>query len=346
MNDKKRAFVELLDNLTQCEIEKGPFPIAQVATELDERAREARPERLFRFRGTEHLDSEIDDMRHHRVFLSPASGFNDKLDAVLFIDEDEVLRQIREQCTPESATRRFAYFESFCDDEEQLAKMRSASSAALSNWEHSLSSYIDSVLSQSMEVRHKYRSTFRGACFTEELNSTKMWGTYGESGSGYAVAYATGDCDRVTCCCEDRCCTSGCQLLQFYPVIYDDQFDATGMASTLYHWWLWPPFPSSRDLLLQLNVLLHKTSDWEPEREWRIICSDCDEGPDVRRSPKMYASLSAKAVYLGYAMSDQNEAKLIEFSRESGVPLFRTQEKNARRGQAFEFVPVDVGADS
>lgn len=340
MTGKRHEFSNLLDTLTQKEVEAGPLSLAEVHDALVKRAHDVRPKVLFRFRRTEHLDSEIEDMRQHRLFLSHATGFNDTLDAVLYIDRDELLRQVHQQVTPNRAASLFDSYKRRCDDVFQLAEIRKAEALVLGDFDTNLQRYVDYLLEELHEACIRFRSAYRGACFTEELNSTNMWGNYADSGRGYAVAYEMPDCEEITCSCKDRCCRNGGQLLTLYPVIYDNQFDATNMAHMLLNREYGPPYPTSGDLLIQMNTVLRKTMNWKDEREWRIICPACDKTSHAQHSDEMYASLTVKEIYLGYAMRHEDEDKLVELSKDCGIPLFRTIEDNTAPGKAFSFMPL------
>lgn len=343
MRDVRTEFSRYLSKWTrQAYSDNGSLSIIELSNELEALSRSIRPNYLYRFRDSERIETEIDNLRNGIVYLPAAQHFNDIQDSVIFIDENEMLRQIESQLTKERVLNMMDAHIAAATNLAIRARLKRLRRGLEEDFTSTYNQFCKIILEQRVEACHKYRNSFRIACFTEDYKDTTMWGIYAQCGRGYAVRYRVPKQLDVSCSCEDRCCVSGREILSLYPVLYDGQFDATPLSPVIMHEHHVPYIPSAVDLIVQVNALIHKSSNWSFEKEWRIVAPDCDSMARRADTNAMYANLLADRIYLGYAMSREDKARFVEFSRETSIPLFQAKEDNSSIRSAFTFTQIEL----
>lgn len=338
----KERFQHLLEQYTLQVATTNTQPhIVQVVSELDACARAACPKSLFRFRGTGFIESEIEDVKQGIVYLSKASAFDDPKDSVAFIDKHKMRKQVEEQLT------RGVFHEyiqeivdSFPDCETRIL-LSLRRSVIERDFEQYRAWFINHLVDSRYEQCHKYRNTFRIACLTEDLYSTSMWGRYAEAGAGFAIEYLIPDSGKVNCSCRDHCCINGANMASVYPVIYDTQYNSTDLSHIIMHEHRSSFIPTAADYLVQVNTLIRKTANWSEQKEWRLVCPDCDQLFLRSSDSTMYANLPAKAIYIGYKALDDTKQKLIALSKDYGIPVFQAHEDDSSLDATFSFTLVE-----
>lgn len=334
----KERFQTLLEKLTrQVASNKLQSSVVDIVNELDACALRACPKTLFRFRGTSNIDSEIGDIERGVLFLPRASGFNDVKDAVAFVEKEAMLRQVEEQLTKENAVAFLQGLIDSCPFPEERIQIALNLRMLKQDFESRYEWFVNHLKDTHHNRCHEFRNSFRIACFTEDLNSTYMWGHYADSGAGYAVEYSIPKQTMIRCSCRNRCCLSGNDLIPIFPVIYGTQFDSTSLSHIVMSEYPSPHYPTPADYLVQVNTLVRKTANWAEEKEWRLVCSDCDQDSQRECENTMYANLPAKALYIGYSASFETKSQLLALSRECSIPAFQTKEDTSSLNSAFTF---------
>lgn len=173
------------------------------------------------------------------------------------------------------------------------------------------------------------------ACFSESIESSLMWGHYADNSCGFALAYDFQNFQFPNCNKTNSPCSSGGGF-QLFPVVYGDtRFDATK-----YVCWLWQHQMFQRidgftqeqkmflkeqlpcpDEFMATKIVLHKSNEWAPEKEWRMtfFCMD----PDIYNQEYSFAIKRPVAIYLGRKIKPINQKILLSIAKEKGIPVYK-----------------------
>lgn len=143
-------------------------------------------------------------------------------------------------------------------------------------------------------------------------------------------------CD--VCLTREKCPSrKGCTLA---PIIYGDtRFNTTEYATWLFQQQIIQQILAKNnalslynqlqhvapcpDLFMTTKALLHKSSDWSHEKEWRLICQ-CN-APGFNQQESSSAQKRPTALYLGQKISPIYEKILRHIATEKGIPVYKMQ---------------------
>ena len=135
------------------------------------------------------------------------------------------------------------------------------------------------------------------ACFSETIKSVTMWSHYADYHKGFVLEYDL----RPTL-------SNGIPNVGIYPVIYDDKrYDGTQYILWEFLRMLGVKLPNP-DTLSYIKCALHKSSQWEYEKEWRLIDSNLRD--NIISENKTWVSLKPTAIYYGTNISSDNKNRL------------------------------------
>lgn len=166
------------------------------------------------------------------------------------------------------------------------------------------------------------------ACFSEQNNSTLMWGHYADSHKGFCLEYdfqsILKECTQN--CIDIRCCNNFMLNYSLAPIIYTkERFDATAYFSTVMQALLYeknqiPMDLYYEDILIVSKCMLTKSIDWEYENEWRLFTPNFN---DEYKPYRKIASLRPVALYMGAKITKENESVLYEVCKNKGIKCFK-----------------------
>ncbi|WP_322151476.1 DUF2971 domain-containing protein [Paratractidigestivibacter sp.] len=281
------------------------------------------PLRLFRFRSLadpETSELNLEDIRQDRVFLAHARDFNDLYDSFPLLNYDMIREQMDKQITKDNMLRTLKADASLYG--KRLAGEGTRSMADfISQFNDQLEKRKEDFIESAPEQLHKravrFRNELRCACFTEDVEDSHMWGIYADSGKGIAVEYEL-DPRALTCHCKQKCGTCACATLA--PVLYEGRPNVSWLSHVLGGSTALSDYPEGTTYLYLINTAFKKIKQWEHEREWRVACGACEkvDGP-------MYLTAHAKAIYLGQKIGDADRRKVIEVTKNAGIPLYKME---------------------
>lgn len=166
------------------------------------------------------------------------------------------------------------------------------------------------------------------ACFSERVDSLTMWSHYADYHKGFVLEYdfrtKIAKCDT----CYNKICNNRNNITLF-PIIYTNEcYDATEYAawcvvvSLLYKKGVniqnFKPF----DELASHKTILHKSTDWANEREWRMVVTK--QNP-TEESKKRYpiTAVKPKAIYFGCYTPDIYVKLLSAIADEKGIKKYK-----------------------
>lgn len=149
----------------------------------------------------------------------------------------------------------------------------------------------------------KFKISFKLCSFSERVDSTLMWAHYANYHKGFCVEY---DIKRLP--------PSDYVSRFMYPVIYSDRLvDLTAHALRGIED---PEFNN----LFPNQIGLRKASDWEYEKEWRLLFSN-----GILDKPQAYPMPKPELVYLGSHISGEHEKEIIDICAEINVEVRKMQ---------------------
>ena len=304
------------------------------------------PEHLYRFRKCD--ENSISAFDKDQIWFSPPAEMNDDFDALMFFNKqnihssleqffnkfsDFVLKDKSIDEFPDSV-RNTMSSEVLSIIKAQLEKMSSGDTVGLINQIHDF--MIQQIETGLPLVKHIIQNKLKIACFSEVINSAAMWGYYGDYGKGFALAYDFRNYMYTDCAiCNNRMLCPSSQNANLYPIIYDDTpFNATEYARyLLQQQMLQTIVPNEElydrvrgailcpDLFMSTKVLLHKSTSWKHEYEWRLVY-DCRN--NTMLSEKfVYVKKKPSAIYLGRKISSTYEKLLRYIAAEKNMPVYK-----------------------
>lgn len=171
-------------------------------------------------------------------------------------------------------------------------------------------------------------SRFFISSFTEDKDSTYLWGNYAENDTGFCIEYdmtqyiskCLGGCDNPKKCSKFH------TTYQLAPVIYSSiKPDASSVLANVIINDLFkkngktPKQFLFTDNNIANNLALYKSDKWQ-EKEWRLI----EWNKDLYKDHKcLIKNVKPTAVYLGSKISEENQTKLIEICKSKKIPCFK-----------------------
>lgn len=300
------------------------------------------PPQLYRFR--QCSENSISAFDQDQLWFAQGSEMNDDFDALLFFNKKDIKTSLENAINhfPENILsfineKDISYFEHNFISKEMLSifqlKLTEMCDNDIENFKKQAHDFFTQQLDNGIPyIQHSIQNTLKFACFSEAINSPAMWGYYADSGKGFALAYDFRNGNYTDCmlCHKSIVCPSS-NTACLYKIIYDDTpFDATAYATwllqtqilrnmiknvqqptldTLYQNLI--PCP---DLFMSTKVLLHKSSLWKHEYEWRLIYT-CKLN-DSLSEKFLSAKKRPMALYLGRKISKINEKVLCHIAIE------------------------------
>lgn len=314
------------------------------------------PAQLFRFRSCSELN--IDAFDKDVLYAVTPDKFNDPYDALFRYDKEaimqnyqkgmqlesgkELLRQIGRGEMPQEVINLFGeekaelLKQKVIENKDNLTQIAKSTFDDFQPHRDEYASMVESLLGESTQVIKKSAAV---ACFSESIDSVLMWSHYADCHKGFAIEYDLSQFEMECGKCDKR---EACKLMtlgNIYPVIYsDERYDATQHAITFAaeirarqsggH------FPQP-DITVSLKAFLHKSTQWEYEKEWRLILNrvDCDYSKpiDIIQPPM--------AIYYGSNISSINREILHSIAKRKGLREYQMYIDDSSLNYEMRFKP-------
>lgn len=301
------------------------------------------PEHLYRFRQCN--ERSISAFEQDQLWFAPAAEMNDDFDSLLFFNRQDI--RVNLECFFDNFQN---YISKIKNGEGIPDSVKSLIPTAIiqNKFQQMSDSSIESLrketylfLTQQAEsgfpiIQHLIQNVHKIACFSEAINSADMWGYYGDSGKGFAIAYDFRNQNYIDSELYDNsiACPST-QTANLYQIIYDDApYDATKFAEwLLQHYILINNLPNPQlyylfqhtipcpDVFMSTKILLHKSISWKHESEWRLIHTYNTN--NILSEKYLYEKKRPSAIYLGRSISPINEKILKNIATEKKIPVYK-----------------------
>ena len=272
---------------------------------------EMMPDKLFRYRNCAEMSVEA--FENDKVYALTADMFNDPYDMLLRFDIEAVKNMFNSLLSNESFYRLkdvLGKGKTLPDivkqnfDQENISQIKNIVLSITNDSE--IDSFVSNRRNEVMDMVDLYfpllatfvnKRTATIACFSETIKSVTMWSHYADYHKGFVLEYDL----RPTL-------SNGIPNVGIYPVIYDDKrYDGTQYILWEFLRMLGVKLPNP-DTLSYIKCALHKSSQWEYEKEWRLIDSNLRD--NIISENKTWVSLKPTAIYYGTNISSDNKNRL------------------------------------
>lgn len=272
---------------------------------------EMMPNKLFRYRNCSEMSVEA--FENDKVYALTADMFNDPYDMLLRFDIEAVKNMFNSLLSNESFYRLkdvLGKGKTLPDivkqnfDQENISQIKNIVLSITNDSE--IDSFVSNRRNEVMDMVDLYfpllatfvnKRTATISCFSETIKSVTMWSHYADYHKGFVLEYDL----RPTL-------SNGIPNVGIYPVIYDDKrYDGTQYILWEFLRMLGVKLPNP-DTLSYIKCALHKSSQWEYEKEWRLIDSNLRD--NIISENKTWVSLKPTAIYYGTNISSDNKNRL------------------------------------
>lgn len=323
------------------------------------------PAQVYRFRRCS--DRSISELCQCIISFTHGDKMNDDFDGMLFFDRDKILSNIRsvlekddfakivcniqkENFPPILQNRLPVWMLTILQQKAQQIPAEEIGFMLQELYDQ----FVDQLDISSAGLRSIIQKSIPFACFSANISSPTMWGYYADSGKGFALGYDFRNRNYTSC---DTCAVRGqclfdtqCTLL---PVIYDDErVDATELAEWAFQTKLYYDLGLTelfgeaakniicRDTFMLQKILLHKSTDWKHEQEWRLIFSN--RSPANMQQGHPCAKKKPAALYLGRNISEPHEKLLRHIAGKKEIPVYKMEIDHHQRDYKLNPVPIST----
>lgn len=287
-------------------------PISEVITQM-------MPRSLFRFRTCDTM--QIDAFEKDELYAVTADKFNDPYDTMVRYDKEGIKQSTASFMTSEALRQLKVFFGQggdFPDEAKQLLPQEvidaiKNSLMLIPDDDDSVKQYIEaskdrilSLIDIYFPLLAEYSKRFQTiACFCESIESVVMWSHYAQNHQGFALEYNLRDT-----------LTHPIKNVGIYPLIYNEE----RLDVSLYMAWgflmmigINSPIP---DMLSSMKIALHKSKQWEYEKEWRLIDSTIR---DYTSNEPSVIHIKPTAIYYGQRIAKEDKNKLHTIAQNHGI---------------------------
>jgi len=287
-------------------------PISEAITQM-------MPSSLFRFRTCDKR--QIDAFEKDELYAVTADKFNDPYDTLVRYDKEGIKQSTASFMMYENLKQLKVFFGQggdFPDEAKQLLPQEvidalKNSLTLVPDDDDSVKQYIEAGKNQMLSLIDRYfpllaetSKRFQTiACFCESIESVVMWSHYAQNHQGFALEYNLRDTFARPI-----------KNVGIFPVIYNEE----RLDVSIYMAWAFlrmiginSPIP---DMLSYLKIALHKSKQWEYEKEWRLIDSTIR---DITNDEPSVIHIKPTAIYYGQRIAKENKEKLHTIAQNHGI---------------------------
>lgn len=338
MDDKRTEFKELLDKTIVKNYDSVNSYENQIQN-LRSFVHNIIPEKLYRYR--KYNQDTIKDLKTFIIRPSSPQFFNDPYDCQIFIDKNEIFEKIQNANFKGYLSKWLELnpnFESLLNLEQKksFSEAFSQSNQNLALTFKLFSPMFNKIIDETMyRCLDTIKQITKICCFSEDVKSPLMWAHYTDSHKGFAIEYDFRNYNTPCVDCQNKCSQEHYESL--FPVVYSiEKFNAKDFLSEYLLQILMSNFSKNLfipqdDVLAIYKIFLHKSLDWEYEKEWRFV-SMCQTHPGIKVKPS--------AIYLGCKMEQSNRNELCSFARENNIPIYQMYINFSQKEYSFDYKKI------
>lgn len=317
----RQEFKDILDSITIPE-ECDKKQMSQDLRPLNVALLQMIPERLYKYRAC--CPNHINAFKKDEVWMSTSDLFNDPFDTLIQCDSQEILNAFNVIDNPQLLQGIAMYvadggfipepLNGMLSDEDKKATQNMAEHFFTNkNYKNLDTESLQQLKSQTTIVLSILPTIIQhvstSACFSEDIKSVLMWSHYSEYHQGFALGY-----DLRPFLLPNK------ENLGLFPVVYSEQrYNAT----QYFCYWIGKLMKlplKNQDTLAHIKLLLHKSKEWNYEKEWRLINGQNKNVFNKNAEPRI---IRPNSIYYGCHISEDNRKQLHEISIEKNLQEYQ-----------------------
>ena len=354
----RRAFEHILNN-TFIPSNNPRDMNNQLIGALHDEAHKGLPRKLYRYQRCDDL--RFDAFDKNQIWISTARSMNDGFDTRIFINKDEIRKEISKNVLPDKSLQEFkdlALEASKIIPGIDVVKANKIQEDTFKQIKEDYRAILTSDMMTFLEViPDEFQRMLKICCFCERNDLSTMWGQYADSEKGFCLEYNSRSLLKVA---SPNKYGRSCQLL---PVIYSDRrylvptdyimsiLKYRSLKSALISSGYYQCYPDVAAALLNDNCIipdelvpikasLHKSDEWSREEEWRLFCTSNDD-IEFQNAEHGCCIVKPSAVYLGRRISSINSKILISLAQEKEIPVYKMQLDE--ESPTYNMKPIQIG---
>lgn len=246
----------------------------------------------------------LNSLKNNQLWVASPKTFNDPYDCMMNIDiKDEVLEKTK-----------IVLQELFGDSiaNELLNKTKDVQNQAIDN----LRPEFDKIVKNGTE---EIQEGLFVSCFSElsNLNSILMWSHYSNQHQGFCVEYDYREINRLRI--KDN---------TIIPILYSDKPNICEVKIDT----------RVEILQYQLGIAFTKSTEWEYEKEWRLI--EINDEDQKGKNGFLIPFVRPKRIYMGCRISDQLREDIIKCCYANNIDLYQMKLVSGTFRLEKEKVPI------
>ncbi len=310
------------------------------------------PKKLYRYRKYDTLS--IEAFYYDQMWFSPPSKMNDGFDTRLCYNKKEFFGAIESEFSDDSMFQFFDQVLSTDNLYKSLVQLfitkddlQDRSIFFSKPLIQTLKSMRDSLMSDNQSIIDYLMTSmqpfFKIGCLSENISSPEMWGHYASSEEGFALQY---DCSEIYSPQENPHDTFP-KICTIYPVMYQKNRYNLPVSYLMFMFRqkiltellnllrqanpnitipseliksIMSTFNSCPDESMFTKVALYKSTEWQVEKEWRILCNSMD--PAFMQLDFVHIVKKPTAVYLGRRMKSNSRKLITDIAKSKNLPIY------------------------
>ncbi len=334
---------ELLLNNTVKEMNKDD---KEAIKELLKYVDENKPTSLYHYRNCS--ERTIEAFIENKIYFNTANNFNDPYDCLIYCNIDNILNRIQNMFDYKKIensineiiddtylnTRPITILPEKAQEIVNILNGQNIKDIYETIPKGTLNNIINFLKKLSPNVLENYKNYYKNiqplACLSETYNDILMWSHYADNHKGFVIEYDT-DTLKTKCmnCSQNKTfqtCPNWKQIM-LLPILYTKKrYDATNyifentIIQTFKNAGIHDIFQLSDDFA-QYKINIHKHTDWNYEREWRLQL--------YKSNHENFITVKPKAIYLGCRISKFYEDILVRYASEQKIQIYKMDENNS-----------------
>lgn len=300
------------EGISNDELNKKVLPISEAVRQMI-------PSSLFRYRCCDEEGLQIDAFKNDKICAVTADKFNDPYDTLVGYDLNHIKQYLDTILSKNTLTQLKEGFKQGYDFPKEI--QQALPKGTYENFKTNFITYNIQTIEQNANtykqqliqqlefwfpiLAESSKKFVTSACFCERFQSMTMWSHYADYHKGFALEYNS---DQFL----------GLKNIGIYPIIYDNKrYDASLLITWAFFHIKGVTIPKP-DMLAHIKCVLHKSMDWECEKEWRMLDYSQSQ-QNIFNISKSCISLKPKAIYYGFKISPENKKQLHEIAKSKKI---------------------------
>lgn len=288
------------------------MPMNRPYVELSSSINRGNAVRLYRYQKC--TLQNIEDIKRGRLHLSNPSNYNDIYDSQPIFNIETIRLRMSKAITYERMKATILSNRVFVP-QDLLGLYDETMRDHLENLELNKRRLIDTTERELRERYNRYRAEIHCACFSSDMTSTAMWGTYADNCSGFVAIYDLNP-RQIKCWCSNGDCENRSVIFSLCPVVYDGRFDMSEFSHVLMDSCMMFPYPAFANYMTLVHSTIHKSDEWSHEKEWRLFSGTCNFACEP-----IYAKVSPVGLITGPRISREDASSILELGSLLGIPV-------------------------